>query len=672
MLSTAQIERARSTPIGDVIDARGIRLRDHGSERAGPCPVCGGTDRFAINTKKNLFNCRGCNVGGDAIALVQHLDGVTFAEACAILAGELPVRPQTPSHQHQAKSAAANDQAKSTTAEDQAARTKAAKARLREALAAHDAKATSNKRKLIATFDYFDADGTLLYQKLKYDSDPKYGQRRPNGRGDWISNLDGVKRVLYGLPDLIAYESATVFVVEGEKDRDRVASLSLCATSADSGTWKPDLVEPLRNRDVIIVPDFDSAGVKRALEAANALIGVAASIRMIFLPGLTGEKGNKDVSDWLDRDPARASSFTDICCTAPLWAPDAEVEGLAEAEAVKTKVEAETPPQADENINEPLPFVNISEWRVDHAPPRDWGVLERFPIKNVSLLSGEGAAGKTLLLLQLGVAHALGRDWMGTLPKPGPFLYFGAEDDNEEIYRRLSDILKHYSADFSDLKNNFHLLTFVGEDAVLGVPERNGLIKPTPLYARLLQAVTEIKPVLIGIDTSADVFAGDENNRAQARQFIGMLRKIALQSNGYVLLNSHPSLTGINTGSGLSGSTGWHNSVRARAYFTPAKTDEGEEPDPNLRLLEFKKSNYGPITNSMTLRWENGVYKPVAGFSSLDKLAAETQAERLFLTLLDRFNRQNRNVCDKPSARNYAPSLFAKEDDASRYQETGP
>ena len=136
----------------------------------------------------------------------------------------------------------------------------------------------------------------LLYQKLKYESEPKYGQRRPDGNGGWISNLNGVKRVLYRLPDLIKYDSATVFITEGEKDCSRVGGLDLCATSADSGTWKPDLVEPLRGRDVIILPDFDAAGVKRALEAGNALHGVAASIRMIFLPGLTGEPYCKDIS----------------------------------------------------------------------------------------------------------------------------------------------------------------------------------------------------------------------------------------------------------------------------------------------------------------------------------------------------------------------------------------
>ncbi len=75
---------------------------------------------------------------------------------------------------------------------------------------------------LVATFDYKDADGALLYQVLKYDNPRNYKQRRPNGRGDWIWQLDE-RRVLYRLPDLLRYPDGTVFFTEGEKDADRSA-----------------------------------------------------------------------------------------------------------------------------------------------------------------------------------------------------------------------------------------------------------------------------------------------------------------------------------------------------------------------------------------------------------------------------------------------------------------
>jgi hypothetical protein len=79
--------------IEDEIARRGIKLRGRGPERCGPCPVCGGSDRFAINVVKQLWNCRRCVKGGDVIALVRHVDGVDFHAACRTL--DVDVRPAT-------------------------------------------------------------------------------------------------------------------------------------------------------------------------------------------------------------------------------------------------------------------------------------------------------------------------------------------------------------------------------------------------------------------------------------------------------------------------------------------------------------------------------------------------------------------------------------------------
>jgi phage/plasmid primase-like uncharacterized protein len=81
------LDIARAVPIETEIAHRGIKLSGHRSERVGPCPVCGGKDRFSINTMKGLWNCRGCYRGGDVIDLVQHLDGVSHKVAVRMLAG---------------------------------------------------------------------------------------------------------------------------------------------------------------------------------------------------------------------------------------------------------------------------------------------------------------------------------------------------------------------------------------------------------------------------------------------------------------------------------------------------------------------------------------------------------------------------------------------------------
>jgi putative DNA primase/helicase len=74
--------------IEDEVARRSIKLNGRGPERYGPCPVCGGTDRFSINIKKQVWNCRHCAKGGDVIALVQHIDGADFKTAIRTLGAE--------------------------------------------------------------------------------------------------------------------------------------------------------------------------------------------------------------------------------------------------------------------------------------------------------------------------------------------------------------------------------------------------------------------------------------------------------------------------------------------------------------------------------------------------------------------------------------------------------
>ena len=81
------ISIARVVRIEEEAARRGIRLKGR-VDRAGPCPRCGGHDRFSINLKKQVWNCRGCQRGGDVIELVQFLDDVDFRQAVALLAGD--------------------------------------------------------------------------------------------------------------------------------------------------------------------------------------------------------------------------------------------------------------------------------------------------------------------------------------------------------------------------------------------------------------------------------------------------------------------------------------------------------------------------------------------------------------------------------------------------------
>jgi hypothetical protein len=87
MIAASALERARDLPIEDEVARRGVKLRRVGTELVGPCPLCGGTDRFSVHVKKQVWNCRGCATGGDVIKFTQHVDGCDFAAAIATLAG---------------------------------------------------------------------------------------------------------------------------------------------------------------------------------------------------------------------------------------------------------------------------------------------------------------------------------------------------------------------------------------------------------------------------------------------------------------------------------------------------------------------------------------------------------------------------------------------------------
>jgi RecA-family ATPase len=329
------------------------------------------------------------------------------------------------------------------------------------------------------------------------------------------------------------------------------------------------------------------------------------------------------------------------------------------ANVVKMRAKSKTAP-AEIELQQPLLWADTSTWDSTPCPPREWAVRDRIPLRQVTLFSGEGAIGKSIVEMMLCVAHVLGKDWLGSLPEPGGAFYFGCEDDEPELRIRFHGIAAHYGTTFEELHaNGLHFKSLAGDDAILGVPDRNGIIKPTALYDQLYEQAGDLKPKHIGLDTSADVFAGNEIDRAQVRQFIGLLRRLAIVANGCVVLLSHPSLTGINTGTGISGSTAWHNSVRARMYMTAHQIEPSEQPETDIREIQFKKSNYGRVADSMILRYKNGLFLPEAGLSNIDKAAREALVDEAFMDGLRTIIAQGRDAMEGYTSPQYGPTLIA-------------
>ena len=95
-MSADLLDRAKQADIREVAGRYTTLKRVTAIEGAGPCPVCGGRDRFSVNGHKQVWNCRGCDRGGDVIALMQHVEGLPFREAVERLTGERAPAPSRP------------------------------------------------------------------------------------------------------------------------------------------------------------------------------------------------------------------------------------------------------------------------------------------------------------------------------------------------------------------------------------------------------------------------------------------------------------------------------------------------------------------------------------------------------------------------------------------------
>lgn len=313
----------------------------------------------------------------------------------------------------------------------------------------------------------------------------------------------------------------------------------------------------------------------------------------------------------------------------------------------------------------PLATISAASFEGQAKPFRRFLVPDLIPDRNVTILSGDGGTGKSLLAMQLAVAAATGSRWLSLSVESGSVLYLSAEDDEDECHIRLKDICE---GEGLRLPAALHIAVMAGEDCLLAVEDAGkSQMRLTPLYGRLEATIKDQRPRLVVLDNVADIFGGNENVKGLVRQFIGMIRRFAIVYDCAVLMLAHPSLSGMASGSGSSGNVAWNNSVRSRLYLKRQHDDAKEITDPDFRKLVSMKANYAATGGEIGMRWEHGRFvpteTPAAATGSIDRMAIQSRAERVFLALVHRFNEEGRNISPSPSA-GYAPLLFAKHPQA--------
>jgi RecA-family ATPase len=325
----------------------------------------------------------------------------------------------------------------------------------------------------------------------------------------------------------------------------------------------------------------------------------------------------------------------------------------AEQTAAGAKLAASLKAANDNEEPGGLNVIDPTNWEGQPIPERQWYLEGLIPNRQVTLLSGDGGTGKSLLAYQVGLAGVLGIETLGFVPAEGRVIYFAAEDDEGELKRRGQDILRSLSRTWADLGGNMRVIPMAGKDAELVAEKRRSReLELTALAQQITDLLTKFRPNLLILDTAADVFGGDEINRKQVRFFVSMLRRFAMDFDLAVLLLSHPSVQGMQSGTGLSGSTAWNNSVRSRLYFTADKTDE------DLRLLKNMKANYGRKGAETKLRWHEGAFILDDGKPSASAALVANHADKVFLSMLSAINGSGRRVSSSRSTA-YAPTVMA-------------
>jgi RecA-family ATPase len=320
--------------------------------------------------------------------------------------------------------------------------------------------------------------------------------------------------------------------------------------------------------------------------------------------------------------------------------------------------------KANGHDEEPPPatlLVTPCDWPAEEPPPVDWLAFQRIPRGDITTLHGDGAAGKTDIALRLAANIARSApDWLGHEIASGPVVFVSAEEPEREIRRR---IWLNAQRDGYDLTSLAALHFWFPEEfagAVLAVPDRSGVMQPTPLFCLLAAAIEERQPVLVIADNVAATFGGNQNDRVMVRSYINLWRQFAqLPSAPAVLLLDHPSLSGLTSGSGRGGNMDWRNAVRSALYLRVP--DEKAEADRGIRIFETVKSNYGPPGQPVRLQWTDGGLQLERAPSSLHRLAKDQECDHTFLRLLDERNAQSRPVYER-SGRNYAPAVFAEHE----------
>jgi hypothetical protein len=334
---------------------------------------------------------------------------------------------------------------------------------------------------------------------------------------------------------------------------------------------------------------------------------IAAALDALFADG---NSYNADGIDLRARVPGIARSawqkFGDTRATRNAYAIPEDAPADEPPPWLDTNAEPDEPPGYAVEFSTTQPERKPLDWKALHfqtPPERDWVIPHWLGCGYVTLLAGPGGVGKSLLAQQIASHIATGTPFIEPISKARKVLVWAGEDDHDEVWRRQMNIAEVMGTDLTAY-DDLIIESFAGRSCTL-VETVFGTIQPTKLIDELAEQVADYGAEVIVLDNIARLFGGNENERHHVTTFVNL---VAGACNRYrptaIVLLGHPAKS---EGSEWAGSTAWEAAVRSRWYFgrnlPDAKDDEQGEPDPNIRHLARRKSNYSAL-DAVQLRYD--------------------------------------------------------------------
>lgn len=447
------------------------------------------------------------------------------------------------------------------------------------------------RRRIVATYDYVDESGKLLFQTVRYASGkPRFHQRQPDGKGDWIWSIINpyVRRVLYRLPELLGEdEEEIVWLAEGEKDVDRMRATGFASTCNPMGAekWLPEYSEVLRGRRVAVLADNDEAGRKHTAQISASLDGVAASIKIIELPGL--EKEKDDISDWFNLGHT-ADELIELYRVTPLYVPGQEPV-------------AEPPPR---NMRAQL----LPDVPLNLIPPRPW-VYGNFLLRgHTAVLGARDGGGKGQIAIGIALGLITGRfDILHEkVRQTGSVAIISYEDDRDEWQRRIGAACLVHGVDYGLARQSLYFLDLPDRRIVLAE-----LLNGRTLFPdgdEIIAALRDIGAVAFIIDPFNHAHqVQDGNSNVLISQVAGETERIAAMSRTAGLVLHHVRKGSEGKVDDLMGATALRATFRSCRILQgmdkeTAESFDLDEPWRYIRIADSKENYSKPADKAFWYR----------------------------------------------------------------------